>query len=241
MLSEPVRKRSVASNEEIWPPLKILELAKLAYEYPFYADTVRLSYATLICLLYLGALRINEALRLYPLQFKRKLSLDKKEFFVVENVPVEKSGGKVRNVAICPSDPLARVMEAHLKNIEGKDRLFTFTRMTAWNIVNLASGGDGKQKKGEAWPHFFKAQRDRFLAQAFDADERRRIVGWSRTEYKPGQSFRSTEERYSGLNWMFYADRLAKLTESYWQSETISPAIKSWLDSLSIIPTTPTT
>lgn len=218
-------KRSVYDRPEIYSPLHLLELAKSAYAEQFINDEDRLAHAAYVCTAYLGAFRINEELSLIKSQFKKRLSLEKREFLVIEHSIIEKSGGRLRNIAIFPQDPLAIPLLARLSAIQEDGRLFPFKERTARYFIDRVSNG-------QDWPHFFRAQRNRFLSQGFSREERERIIGWASMKPANDRSFRHTADIYDSLNWMWYADRLARLTESYWASEPIEGELKAWLELL---------
>lgn len=233
MLSgQPVkRKRSVSDDKSLAPPIKILEMSMRAYQQEFINEKDRLQHAAYVAASYLGGFRIGEVLGLLKSQFKRMLSLEKREFWVINAVEIEKSGGRMRNCPIYPKDPLSIPLIARLNEIENDGLLFHFTERTGRNIAGRISGG-------QAWPHWFRAQRNRFLSTAFIKADRKIILGWSAGGGK--KTFHDSEDFYASLNWMSYADRLAMLTESYWNSETIPQETKGWLDSLLITTTTTT-
>lgn len=192
-----------------------------AYQRQFILEKDRMQQAALISVLYLLGLRINEALALLKSQFKRRVSLEKREFIVVEMVVVEKTGGKMRNSAIWPGNPLAIPLLARLAQLPEDGLVFNMTDRTGLNIAYAVSGG-------EAWNHWFREQRNTFLAAAFTRDERKKIFGWS-----GGQKHsKDMADRYEFLNWMSYADRLAKLEESYWNNEPLPESVSAWLTSL---------
>jgi hypothetical protein len=215
-------KRSVVSIQKVASPLEILHLAKKAYDYANAVNNqyFKLSYASLVSLLYITGMRISEALSLRKFQFRKRLSMKKREFIVIENVMIEKSKGKVRNIVIYPKDPLAKPTICYLDTLEPEELLYPFTRMTAYNVIRKISNG-------EIFPHWFRAQRDTFLAWRWGKEERKRIMGWSSRK-----SFRDAEDRYAFLGWLWYADDLADVTDSYWANEKIPEDLQAWLDSL---------
>lgn len=224
-------KRSVASNEDIWPPLTILELCRRAYFEEFVRKQDRLMHSAAVGTIYLGAFRVNEVTGLLRSQFRHRSSLEKRDFIVIEKARIEKTGGRIRNVAIYPGDPISVPLEAHLKQLDeraGGEQdclVFPVSDKTVLNVLDRIS-------EGEAWTHLLRAMRDRFLSTAFDQKERKKIVGWSAGQKGRSWRFGEVEDRYAGLNWMFYADRLAKLSDSYWETEQLSPELVSWLGSL---------
>lgn len=138
---------------------------------------------------------------------------------------MEKSGGKVRSYPILPKEPLALPLLAHLATVEDElDFVFDMTDRTCLNILDRVT-------KGVAWNHWLRAQRDTFLAIAFTKDERNRIFAWSGQGAAKSRR-KSMADRYDSMNWMSYADRLAKLTNSYWRHQQISPEVQAWLRSL---------
>ena len=233
MLQEPVKrkKRSVERDiTRLYTPLEILFMCMRAHQREFILDSDRLEQSALVATLYLLGLRINEALSLLKSQFKRRVSLEKREFIVVEAVIIEKTGGKMRNSAMWPQNPIARPLMAHLSELPEDSKLFDLTDRTGLNIADRISDG-------VAWIHWFREQRNTFLASVFTKDERKKIFGWSGGQ----KGSRDMADKYEFLNWMSYADRLAKLEESYWENETIPDTIKTWLDSLPLPPTATTT
>jgi hypothetical protein len=219
-------KRSVSNIAELWGPLRILGLCKAAYEEPYIHDDDRLEHAALFSALYLGGFRINEALALARPMFVRQTSLEKREFLIVEFAPIEKSGGKMRNVALCMQDPLLAPLLAYLETLLPDEKLFTLTDRSALRIAGRISGG-------VAWNHWFRAQRDSWLATAFNKPERKLIIGWTSGSRK---SFRDAEDRYAFLNWMWYADRLGRLTDSYWERQVMDQGTKDWLQKVKSLP-----
>ena len=215
--------RSVSSDRSLCPPVQILGLVKKAYFQEFVQESKRLQYAAFIATLYLGGFRINEALGLLRSQFKRRTSLEKRDFIVIEAVQMEKSGGRMRNCPIYPKDPISILTVARLNEMPDEGHVFDFKERTGRNIADRISGG-------LIWPHWFRAQRDRFLATAFIKADRKIILGWSSGAGK--KSFRDAEDFYAAMNWMSYADRLAMLSESYWSNETLDSETKLWLDML---------
>ncbi len=189
---------------------------------------MRLEHAAFVSAVYLPGFRINEALSLTKSQFQWESSMDNDLFLVIEQAKVEKSGGRFRNYPIVPDEPLARPLLAHLNQVEdGLDFVFTSCERTFRNVLKRVTGD-------EAWPHWLREQRDTFLARDFATDERNRIFAWSESA-----SFNQSRRRrrrmadlYDSMNWMSYADRLAKVTRNYWKHQQIPPLVRDWLDSL---------
>jgi hypothetical protein len=239
-------KRSVMGIKELWTPVKVLELAHRAYSEEFVNEDDRLEHAALVCCLYLGGFRVGEVVPvkehfkvkyqvkssivekeysretfgLRKSQFKQQVSFEGRQFVVIENVPVEKAEGVMRNVPIPPFDPLYTPIAALLDRLGENDQLFSLTRRTAWNILSRTTDG---------FPHMLRAARNTFLARGFSSDERAKMMGWRRP--------RSMADRYEFLNWMTYAERLAILTKNYWEHETIPPHLSAWIQSLAVAAT----
>ena len=188
-------------------------------------DGERVEHAALPAGLYLGAFRIGEGLSLAKYQFKRMRSLEDYEFMVIEAVVIEKSEGKMRNCPIYIKDPLSVPLFARLAEIQDNDKLFGFTARTGNNIADRISGG-------KAWNHWFRAQRNTFLAQVFSKDERKKIIGWGSGSKEQLMKKRDMADRYEFLNWMSYADRLAKLSDRYLEHTQVDPETKLWLEML---------
>ena len=223
-------KRSVADIRDFWPPARVLEIARAAYSEEFISDDVRLEHSALVPAHYLPGFRIGEALSLTKSQFRWQTSLEGELFLVIEQVKVEKSGGKFRSYPILPGDPLARPLLSHLAQVEDDlDFVFTVSQKTVRNILDRVT-------KGEVWPHWFREQRNTFLATAFTRDERNRIFAWSGNvdfnKAHPKRRRRSMADHYDSMNWMSFADRLSKLTRSYWLHASVPHETQSWLDSL---------
>jgi hypothetical protein len=189
---------------------------------------VRLEHAAFVSAVYLPGFRINEALSLTKSQFRWGSSLEGELFLVIEQAKVEKSGGRLRSYPLLPDDPLARPLLAHLAKVEDDlDFVFSSGERTFRSMLDRVTGGN-------VWPHWLREQRNTFLATAFTRDERNRIFAWS-----GGGAFdrerrrrRSMADLYDSMNWMSYADRLAKLTRSYWQHQQMPALLRDWLDSL---------
>ena len=189
---------------------------------------MRLEHAAFVPAAYLPGFRINEALSLTKSQFQWRTSLEGELFLVIEQAKVEKSGGRFRSYPVLPSDPLARPLLAHLNQVEdGLDFVFTSSERTFRNVLDRVTGG-------EVWPHWFREQRNTFLATGFTRDERNRIFAWSE-----GASFnrsrrrrRSMADLYDSMNWISYADRLAKLTRSYWLHQQVPARLQEWMATL---------
>ncbi|MDE2040544.1 MAG: hypothetical protein KGO96_13095 [Elusimicrobia bacterium] len=224
-------KRSVYDVDATFSPLQILQFAKSCYDEPYISQDDRLEHAAAPLLQYLGGFRYGELLEIYASQFIRRKSLEKRDFVVVESALIEKSGGRRRNVAIEAKDPLFVPVVAHLRSLLPQEKVVTMAQSTAWSYFDRVSSG-------AVWPHLLKAMRDRFLAVAFDKLERKKIIGWSTSakKSKGGKWYGDSEDVYAGLNWMWYADRLARLNESYWSNEEVPADVRLWLDQLSARP-----
>jgi integrase len=121
----------------------------------------------LVSTLYLGALRVSEALRLR----KRQFSFDDADKVVVKSVLVSKrqyakSKSNLRSVWLPKSGERARftglVMDWLELVPEGEnDRLFPFGRTRAWQIVEAMTG---------KWNHYFRALGEAYLYDRWGAD-----------------------------------------------------------------------
>lgn len=221
-------KRSVATITDFWLPDRILKISYEAYSEPFISPDDRLEHAAVIPGMYIPGFRVNEALQLTKSQFHWRTSIEGELFLVIEQASVEKSGGKLRSYPVWPKDPLARPLLSHLATVEDDlDFVFTMTDRTCLNILDRVT-------RGVAWNHWLRAQRNSFLATAFTRDERNRIFAWSAPSARgaKGQRQRSMADRYDSMNWMSYADRLAKLTQSYWLHQPVEPEVQKWLEAL---------
>jgi integrase len=125
----------------------------------------------LVCVLYLCALRISEALRLKKSQFRMEeekqrvrvigILLSKRKEY--SKVKFREAWLPLPNVSLLtPRQKMTKIVIDYLYCIGDEDRLFPFGRSRAWQIVNSTSG--------EFWCHLFRALGENFLYDAWDHD-----------------------------------------------------------------------
>ena len=125
----------------------------------------------LVCILYLCALRISEALRLKKSQFRVE---EEKQRVRVIGILLSKrkeySRVKFREAWLplpsgsmeTPRQKMTKMVTDYLNRLGEDERLFPFGRSRAWQIVHSMSK--------EFWPHLFRALGENFLYDAWDHD-----------------------------------------------------------------------
>jgi integrase len=149
------------SPEEIYQLITARSWAYRTWS-PFYHTRDR----ALLSLLFLTAGRVGEVLSLRKSQFDRASD---PEFIIIRNMLTEKIGPKSANLPYREEFPIPRsgrlqpfteLVEAYLDLMEEyhirDERLFPFSRVRAWQIVEHITG---------KWPHWFRAQAERMYGK----------------------------------------------------------------------------
>jgi len=212
-------KRSVYRDNIVTvEPHKVLEFCYASYyNAPLEDPVMRLKYASIVSVLYLAALRNNEALVLTKDQFSFDRTPAGSPVLVVNNIAVEKVQGRFRNCPIPLEDPIAKPLLKYLPTV--KEFLFDFTDRTVRNVVYRATGGEG-------WPHWLRSQRVSFLSSYLSDAEIDAFAGWGSLKPEKPREF------YTHRAWSNYADKVVLASKQYWDAKEMDPFIAAWYRSL---------
>ncbi len=166
-------RRTLEDIEEYYPPEAILEAleGKTGWSYKVNGDLYSLRDRALVCVLYLCALRVSEALRLRKVQFRIE---EEKQRVRVIGILLSKrkeySRVKFREAWLplasgslqTPRQKMTRMVLEYINHIDANDRLFPFGRSRALQIVHSISP--------KFWCHLFRALGENFLYDAWDHD-----------------------------------------------------------------------
>jgi len=170
---KPKARRTLEDIEEYYPPETILNLLEEAKAWNYKTDRgrLRLRDQALVCVLYLCALRVSEALRLKRSQFRME---GEKQRVRVTGILLSKrkeySRVKYREAwlplapgnVVTPRQRMTTIVLEYLGHLEESERLFPFGRSRAWQIVHSMSP--------DFWPHLFRALGENHLYDAWDHD-----------------------------------------------------------------------
>lgn len=124
-----------------------------------------------MCILYLCALRISEALRLKKSRFRVEEEKQRVRVIgILLSKRKEHSRVKYREAwlplssgrSVTPRQRMTKVVTDYLNRLGEDERLFCFGRSRAWQIVHSMSK--------EFWLHLFRALGENFLYDAWDHD-----------------------------------------------------------------------
>lgn len=141
------------------------------WNYKAMREYFQLRDRALVCVLYLCALRVSEALRLTKSQFRVEeekgrvkvvgiLLSKKKEHSIVKyrEAWLPLSSGSL----LTGRQKMTEIVLEDLNGLDDEERLFPFGRSRAWQIVHSISP--------EFWCHLFRALGENFLYDAWDHD-----------------------------------------------------------------------
>jgi len=170
----PKARRTLEDIQEYYSPETILEVLgkRTGWNYQSNEDYFRLRDRTLVCVLYLCALRVSEAPRLKKSQFRIDeerqrvrvvgiLLSKRKEYSIVKyrEAWLPLASGSL----LTPRQKMTSTVLEYLDCLAGdNDNLFHFGRSRAWQIVHSMSP--------DFWPHLFRALGENFLYDAWDHD-----------------------------------------------------------------------
>jgi integrase len=170
----PKARRTLEDIQEYYSPETILKVLwkRAGWNYQSNEDYFRLRDRALVCVLYLCALRVSEALRLKKSQFRIEeerqrvkvvgiLLSKRKEYSIVKyrEAWLPLSSGSL----LTPRQKMTSTILEYLDRLAGDDDLlFHFGRSRAWQIVHSMSP--------DFWPHLFRAFGENFLYDAWDHD-----------------------------------------------------------------------
>lgn len=205
-------------------PYYFLKLSKFAYDHaPVLREETQLMYASVMSVIYLGALRVSEATSLLKSQIAHATSNSGRPFILIDNLVTEKTEGRIRTVPLFQEDPLLKPLIGYLQLLDGRgiqeQRLFPITRFTPLNVVKRYTEEAG-------WTHWLRSQRISWLSSYLTPFELDSLGGWGAKKPKNPRDY------YVHRQWRDYAEKVAEASSDYWARTQIEGEVAAWLSAI---------